>query len=144
MEMKDTSKDRKEYSCHVTTDAIKAALKMVKAEKAPGPDRVHLEFVLNYGKYCNTWLAEFITDHVNKHHSTEYETDKYYCYPQSDKPKSYRPIVLLSTIYKRFERLLYNKISPGIFKKIRIEQAGFCPKRSCIHQVLPLPKYIQA
>lgn len=62
----------------------------------------------------------------------------------NDMPQSYRPIALLSMIYKLLERLLYNRISQKILNEIPIEQAGFRPNRNCTDQVLSLTTFIEA
>ncbi|KAI5730977.1 hypothetical protein M8J77_002861 [Diaphorina citri] len=61
-----------------------------------------------------------------------------------DSPSSYRPIALLSSVYKLLERLLYNRISTKIFNTIPIEQAGFRPGRNCADQVLAFTTLIEA
>ncbi|KAJ8350088.1 hypothetical protein SKAU_G00252180 [Synaphobranchus kaupii] len=53
-------------------------------------------------------------------------------------PASYRPISLLCTSYKLFERLLLARISPLVEPVLPREQAGFRPGRSCTDQVIAL------
>ena len=52
-----------------------------------------------------------------------------------DRPQGYRPISLLCTTYKLFERLL-TRISPLVEPTLPTEQAGFQQGRSCTDQVL--------
>lgn len=57
--------------------------------------------------------------------------------------KSYRPIPLLCHSYKLFERLLLNRLSPGIDSKLISQQAGFRPGKSCTNQTLNLTQFIE-
>ena len=62
----------------------------------------------------------------------------------ADRPESYRPISLLCTTYKLFERLLLTRISPLVEPTLPAEQAGFRPGRNCADQVLALTTNIKA
>jgi hypothetical protein len=61
----------------------------------------------------------------------------------ADDPKSYRPIALLSCVYKLLERLIYTRISPLVDGIIPVEQAGFRSGRNCTDQVLSLTTHIE-
>lgn len=56
---------------------------------------------------------------------------------------NFRPISMLSVMYKLLERLLYNRIRSVIDAKLPDEQAGFREKRSCCDQVLALTSHIE-
>ena len=56
----------------------------------------------------------------------------------------YRPISLLSCMYKHLERLILNRISPIIEAKIPKTQAGFRSNRSCTDQALALTSFIES
>lgn len=49
--------------------------------------------------------------------------------------KNWRPITLLNTITKVLAMIILDKISPTIYAKLRNEQAGFRPNRSCTDHV---------
>ena len=56
---------------------------------------------------------------------------------------SYRPISLLSVCFKMLERLILQRISPDLDKRITVEQAGFRQGRSTCDQVLALTTFIE-
>ena len=58
-------------------------------------------------------------------------------------PKSFRPISLLCHLYKLYERLILNRLSPIIEHVLIPEQAGFRPGKSCTAQVLNLTRHIE-
>ena len=58
-------------------------------------------------------------------------------------PKSFRPISLLCHLYKLYERLILNRLSPVIENVLIPEQAGFRPGKSCTAQVLNLTQHIE-
>lgn len=138
-----------DFSGPFTIDDIKEALKDIKSGKAPGPDGIHSEFLLNCGKYTKKWLAMFFTDIMEKGkipHAMKQSKIIAILKPgkPDDDPKSYRPIALLSMIYKLLERVLLNRIGTRILERVPIEQAGFRPKRSCTDQVMSLTTHIEA
>lgn len=57
-------------------------------------------------------------------------------------PKSYRPISLLSTVYKLFERVLARRLTPVFEKHYPPEQAGFREGRSTCEQVVALNMHV--
>ena len=58
-------------------------------------------------------------------------------------PKSYRPISLLSHIYKLYERMILNRIAPTIEQHLIKEQVGLRPGKSCTSQLLNLTQHIE-
>ena len=58
-------------------------------------------------------------------------------------PKNYRPISLLSVIYKLFKRVRLKRIQPQVEKALPKEQAGFRQGRSCCEQVLSLVTHVE-
>lgn len=56
---------------------------------------------------------------------------------------NFRPIAMLSVMYKLLERLLHNRIKSAIDVKLPDEQAGFRENRSCCDQVMALTTHIE-
>ena len=57
--------------------------------------------------------------------------------------KSYRPISLLSILYKMYERMLLARIFPHVEANLTPDQAGFRPGKSCCDQLLNLTQFIE-
>uniref|UniRef100_A0A2A4JQG8 Reverse transcriptase domain-containing protein n=1 Tax=Heliothis virescens TaxID=7102 RepID=A0A2A4JQG8_HELVI len=60
-----------------------------------------------------------------------------------DQPENYRPIALLSCVYKLLERLILIRIEPYLDAVTPPEQAGFRRGRNCVDQVLALTNHIE-
>ena len=58
-------------------------------------------------------------------------------------PKNYRPISLFCHTYKLYERMILNRIAPGVEQRLIKEQAGFRTGKSCNSQLLNLPQHIE-
>jgi hypothetical protein len=56
----------------------------------------------------------------------------------------YRPISLLSVVYKILVRLILQRIQPLIDAAIPVSQAGFGKNRNCTEQVMALTSHIEA
>jgi hypothetical protein len=56
----------------------------------------------------------------------------------------YRPISLLSVVYKILERLILQRIQPLIDAAVPVSQADFRKNRSCTEQVMALTSHIEA
>ncbi|KAL1454475.1 hypothetical protein WDU94_010720 [Cyamophila willieti] len=147
--LKRNSQPNPEFSSSFTLADITVALSEIKNNKAPGSDGVHAEFLKNSGDYAKEWLAKFFTDVLNSGKlPNDLKKAKIIALLKpgkpDDHPASYRPIALLSCVYKLLERLLYNRVSEKIYAAIPVEQAGFRPGRNCADQVLALTNHIEA
>ncbi|KAL4153873.1 hypothetical protein QTP88_001706 [Uroleucon formosanum] len=129
-------------------EEVHLALKNVKNGKAAGVDGILPKFIKNLGPRSRLWLARFFTSVANKG-----TLPKAWCEakvvailkpnkPGND-PRNYRPISLLSVVYKLFERLLLRRMSPLLDRRIPMEQAGFRSGRNCCKQVLALTTYVE-
>lgn len=148
-QLKNSCADETSFSRPFTEEEISAAVTHMKTGKAPGFDGIHSELILNCGGNTRCWLACFFTNMLqtgNIPQSLKRAKIVAVLKPgkPSDNPQSYRPIALLSTIYKLLERLIHNRISSTILECIPAEQAGFRPERSCTDQVLSLTTHIEA
>ncbi|XP_072381681.1 uncharacterized protein [Diabrotica undecimpunctata] len=104
-----------QYSEGFTLEEINSAISEVKSGKAPGFDKIHPEFLLHCGKYARKWLVDFYTDMIKSGeipHSSKRASIIAILKPgkANDQPQNYRPIALLSCVYKLLERLIYNRI----------------------------------
>ena len=139
---------RKSISVPYLVSDIDLALKKTKAGKAAGVDGIFPELLKNLGPLARTWLASMFTYcHSTGVVPSIWREAKTIAILKPGKPadrlESYRPISLLCTTYKLFERLL-TRISPLVEPTLPAEQAGFCPGRSCADQVLALTTNIEA
>lgn len=60
-----------------------------------------------------------------------------------DNLKKYRPISLLSVMYKLIERKILKHLEPLIENVILAFQAGFRPNRGCCDQILAITSYLE-
>lgn len=148
-QLKKDCKVENHFSTPFTLCEVTFALSQIKANKAPGADGIHAEFLKNSGDYAQIWLSKFFTDILNTGHvPNNLKKAKVIALLKpgkpDDRPESYRPIALLSCVYKLLERLIYNRVSERILEIIPLEQAGFRPGRNCTDQVLSLTNHIEA
>lgn len=64
-------------------------------------------------------------------------------YKKGDPLENYRPISLLSTIYKLFSSVILSRIASEIDKNQPIEQAGFRPHYSTIDHIHTMEQIIE-
>lgn len=130
-------------------DELLTAIAAMKIGKAAGLDGFYPEFLRHLGNRAKYWLLKFLN-----------KIFKFSKLPplmmkskiigilkpgkSSDDPKNYRPIALLSVIYKLLERLIYGRIKSKIEASLPPEFAGFREKRSCSEQVLAMTSHIEA
>src|SRR5436190_22185784 len=106
------------------------------------------EFIKNFGPKAKTWLLTMFNDILATGVLPKaFKRSKVIAVLKPGKSPelgdSYRPISLLSVMYKLLEHLIYNGISPILNENIPPEQAGFRPERSCCDQVLALTAHIE-
>lgn len=130
---------------HIELDST---IKLLKSGKAAGQDDICSEQLTHFGPLAKTWLLQLFntckeTDSIPK----VWRQSKVIAILKPGKepsnPKSYRPISLLSNLYKLYERLILNRLQPIIEEKLISEQAGFRPGKSCTGQILNMTQYIE-
>lgn len=124
------------------------ALKSVKNGKAARTDGVLPEFLKNLGPRSINWIATLATNIVNSNNiPTSWPESKVIAILKPNKeptdPKNYRPISLLSSTYKLFERMILARLQPIIEASLPIEQAGFRKNRNYCDQALALATHIE-
>ena len=100
----------------ITSAELKAALKELAHNKAPGPDGIPAE----------AW--QWLDEHNQAAQAIVVEIYKGKG-PLTD-PASYRPISLLSTSYKLFAKLLHSRLQAALDDRLRETQYGFRATRS--------------
>ncbi|KAL4153411.1 hypothetical protein QTP88_001244 [Uroleucon formosanum] len=129
-------------------EEVKAALKLVKSGKAAGVDGILPDFLKFLGSKGKAWLTNLFSAVKNNNVLPKlWRETKVIAILKPGKPgndpKSYRPIALLSVVYKLFERVLQTRIIEQIEKNLPKEQAGFRRGRSCGEQVLSMVTHIE-
>ena len=132
-----------------TLEEVETALKSLKNGKAPGNDNVHTEFLKNLSHEAISWLQAFLsTCMTTSRIPSKWKTAKVIAILKpkkpADDPKSYRPISLLSHLYKLLERLILERINNTVEEKLPTTQAGFRKGKSTTDQVVRLVNDIEA
>lgn len=128
---------------------INDAIVSVKNGKASGFDGIYPEFLTFSGPRTRLWLARFFSNVLSSNRlPPAFKKTKIIALLKPNKPEDlpdrYRPIALLSVVYKFLERLIFNRIESEIDKLTPSEQAGFRKNRSCAEQVLSLTNHIES
>lgn len=110
----DKAVEKSEMARDITIDEINLALKDTKNGKAAGEDGILPEFIKNLGLKGRTWIAKLSTSVLHTYKiPIEWRKAKVIAILKpnkaGDNPKNYRPISLLSVVYKVFERLVLNR-----------------------------------
>jgi retron-type reverse transcriptase len=126
-----------------------SALKSVKLGTAAGFDGVYPKFIRNCGERTKKWLISFINDVLSSARFPKlFNRAKVIAIPKPGKDGSdhahYRPISLLSVMYKLLERQILQCIQPLIEATTPVHQAGFRKHRCCSEQVMALTTHIEA
>ncbi|KAK3105405.1 hypothetical protein FSP39_024486 [Pinctada imbricata] len=124
----------------ITADEILTVIRGLKLRKAPGEDRVTNEHI----KYGGDDVSKFLVKLFNTIFAIENVPSAWKrglivpLYKGGNKPKtssaSYRPVALLSSVFKVFERILQNRISNVVLSKVSFpnsQQQGFQPLLGC-------------
>lgn len=105
-------------TCQVSMEDISDALMNVKNGRAErGFDAMYPEFLTFSGPRTRLWLARFLTNVMQSNRlPPAFKRTKIIALLKpnkpEDRPESYRPIALLSVVYKLLERLIFHRIEP--------------------------------
>ena len=140
-----------ELGKEISVTEIGATLRKMKNNKSPGIDGITAEFLkVFWGK-----LKFFITNGINNCYvkgvlSTSMRQSMIICLPKGDKDrkfvKNWRPISLLTVIYKLASGSIANRLKPILRHIISEPQCGFVPGRSigdCTRLIYDLMFYLE-
>lgn len=131
----------------ITEAELESAVKACKLNKAPGPDQIKAEIIINlFGTIKETILKHFNYLLKAGKFPKAYKIAKVVLlYKGGGKDptdtKSYRPISLLAVLGKIYERILYRRLLQ--FIKPRDDQFGFRKGKSTIDAILKLIDHIE-
>ena len=130
-----------EFHSDFTIIELQNSLKHLKNGKAAGLDEILTEEIKNFGPVTIQWVLNLLNACARTHHLPRlWRQARVVALLKPGKdpssPKSFRPISLLCHLYKLYERLILNRLSPIIEHILIPEQAGFRPGKSCTAQVL--------
>ena len=124
------------------------SLKHLKTGKAARLDEIPTEEIKNFGPVTMQWVLILLNACARTLRLPRLWRQT--CVVALLKPgndpsnqKSFRPISLLCHLYKLYECLILNRLSPVIEHVLIPEQAGFRPGKSCTAQVLNLTQHIE-
>ena len=147
-EMENTLKSCKDDLEPFTEKELQEAKTSLKLGKAAGLDGISTEMIQHFGEKTRAWTLAL----MNRCASSctipaAWRKAKVVALLKPGKEptnrKSYRPISLLSILYKLYERMILARISPTVERQLTPDQAGFRPGRSCCDQLLNLTQYIE-
>uniref|UniRef100_A0A1B0D7V9 Uncharacterized protein n=1 Tax=Phlebotomus papatasi TaxID=29031 RepID=A0A1B0D7V9_PHLPP len=132
-----------------STADLECALLSVKLGKAAGFDGIYPEFIKNAAPKVKCWLVELFNRILDTGHLPKlFKRAKVIAILKPGKDGTdaahYRPISLLSVVYKLLERMILHRIQPHIDRATPVSQAGFRKHRGCTEQVLVLTSHVEA
>ena len=126
---------------------LKKAIKMLKKNKAPGPDDLTVEMFEHGGETLHQRLLELLNC-IIQHREVPTQlrlSEIVTLFKKGDllDCANYRPITLLSHIYKLLMQIIYNRISQTVVCALPPSQAAYQPGRSTVEQIQSLQQIIE-
>ncbi|GFS13502.1 RNA-directed DNA polymerase from mobile element jockey-like [Elysia marginata] len=136
-------------SSPITRKELEEVIKCMKSGKAAGIDGIYPDMVTHLGQHAMDWLAAVMTNILDKGTYPQiWKHARVVAIFKPGKPanesSSYRPIPLLSCIYKLLERIILARITPYVEPNIPVQKAGFKHQRGTTKQVLAFSSHIEA
>lgn len=130
----------------LASEVIKA-IKSQKPEKAPGPDRIPNEMLKGNIEEISPALAKLFNEILQTRQIPEEWTECHIILLHKKGPRdeigNYRPISLISNIYKVFAKVIMERISSKLNESQPVEQAGFRKNFSTIDHIHTIKQLIQ-
>ena len=143
--IKRCNQENHDFDDDFTIIELQNSLKHLKNGKAAGLDGILTEEIKNFGPVTILSLLNACARTLRLPRLWRQACVVVLLKPGKDpsSPKSFRPISLLCHLYKLYECLILNRLSPVIEHVLMPEQAGFRPGKSCTAQVLNLTQHIE-
>jgi hypothetical protein len=133
------------------SDEIKDHIKQLKNSKSPGADRIHNTLIKNLPSVGIKYIKFLITAcMIHTYFPDNWKNAKVVPIHKTGKdkklPSSYRPISLLNTLSKIFEKVLLRRINQHLDSNniLPIEQHGFRQKYSTTRQLCRITDHIKS
>lgn len=141
------TKSDNEVLCQPFTESeIKTALFQMKRNKAPGPDKIPIEFYQKCWNIVKNDILQLFDDfHKSKVDISRLNYDTITLLPkikEANKIQQYRLICLLNCIYKLITKVLTIRVEPYVEKLINRAQIAFLKGRNilsgvmCFHEII--------
>ena len=131
----------------VIPDELKYNINLLKSGKAPGPDVITAEMFKAGGDELQKKILELVNLIVTSRDVPEQLNiiEIITLFKKGDRLNcgNYRPISLLSHIYKLVMQIIYNRISHDLIAALPTSQAAYQPGRSTIEQIQSIQQIIE-
>ncbi|EYB92970.1 hypothetical protein Y032_0188g1163 [Ancylostoma ceylanicum] len=131
----------------VLPSEVRHAIKSVKNRTAPGPDRIRPEHLKNLPTALVNTLARLFTRYLSECKvPSQWKTSRTVLLYKKGDPQdigNYRPICLLSVVYKLFTRVILNRIERTLDEGQPCEQEGFRKGFSTIDHIHTVTRLIE-
>lgn len=144
----DTNNNTSDFNVPFELGEMNEAIKIMKNKKAAGIDGIMTEQIKQLGPVAKKWLLNIFNNCI-ENNTIPVEWLKSHVVALLKPGKSpndannFRPVSLLCHTHKLFERMVLNRISNKIDRKLIKQQAGFRAGKSCTGQILNLVEEIQ-
>ncbi|KAK6758363.1 hypothetical protein RB195_015900 [Necator americanus] len=126
---------------------VRVAIKSMKPGTAPGPDFISAHFLRAGGHPLHVILAAHMTSYLQKERIPgQWKTSRtVLIHKKGDREalRSYRPICLLSVLYKVFTKIILTRISRTLDEAQPQEQAGFRQGFTCLDHIQTVSRVIE-
>ncbi|KAK6755372.1 hypothetical protein RB195_014005 [Necator americanus] len=126
---------------------VRVAIKSMKPGTAPGPDFISADFLRAGGHPLHVILAAHMTSYLQKERiPDQWKTSRtVIIHKKGDREdfRNYRPICLLSVLYKIFTKIIPTRISRTLDEAQPQEQAGFRQGFSCLDHIQTVSRVIE-
>ena len=132
----------------VLSSELNYALNKLKSGKAPGPDAITSKMLKSGGKKLRSSLLMLANLIIVRHEKAPDQmniSEIIVLFKKGDllNCSNYRPICLLSHVYKLLMFILYNRIAPELNRTLPANQAAYQKGRSTIEQIQTLQQTIE-
>ncbi|KAK6755972.1 hypothetical protein RB195_014391 [Necator americanus] len=136
-----------EAPSRILPSEVRVVIESMKPGAASGPDFISADFLRAYGHPFHVILAAHMTSYLQKERiPDQWKTSRtLFIHEKGDREdlRNYRPICLLSALYKVFTKIILTRISRTLDEAQPQEQAGFRQGFSCLDHIQTVSKVIE-